>query len=248
MKLHTIACALVFSVASSASAVPLPFNATLTIQIGSLGTVSGSGSGIGNFSGAGGSASIPAGVIPLHATLPVSPPLLVIDGFAVGAPGVLTGATVPVPPGSNKALSFGGVTGTMGLVASAYLLTSGQFVAAAIPLGVLGVGGTVMQPPLGMLIMGTIFPNPYQLGMVTLMGALQGVLSTVVGTGFDNRTAGGAGVLQLVSPNMIGFGALGSMTALTTLRITIVPEPTTALLLGAGLAALAAGRRRVSSS
>jgi hypothetical protein len=247
-----VAAGLALAGAAPASAAPLPFDATLTLQIGGLGTVTSNGAGTGDFSGPGGAASIPAGVFTVHASLPLSPPLLVIDGFAVGAPGVPTGAAAPVPPGSSKALAFGGVTGTMGLNAAAYLLTGvvsspPGFVAAGIPLGLIGVGGTQMQPPLGMLIMGTIFPNPYQLGMVTLMGALNGVPSAVVGTGFDNRTAGGAGVLQLVSPNIIGLGALGAVTALATLSITIVPEPTTVLLVGAGLAALAAGRRRFSS-
>jgi hypothetical protein len=95
--------------------------------------------------------------------------------------------------------------------------------------------------------MAIIVGNPYQLGMVTAMGALQGVPSTVMGTGFDNRTLGGLGTLQLVSPASIGLGTGGSLAMLATLSITFVPEPTTALLVGGGLVALGALRRRYPS-
>ena len=95
--------------------------------------------------------------------------------------------------------------------------------------------------------MGTVKANPYQLGMVTVMGALNGSPSTVMGTGFDNRTAGGAGVLQLVSPTIVGLGALGSLASLATLTLHIVPEPATALLVACGLAGLGALRRRFGS-
>jgi hypothetical protein len=234
--------------ASSAGAAASSFSATLTVQVGSLPPVAAYGSGSGAFSGVGGPASIPGGVFSIHTTAPLNPPLLVIDGFAVGAPGVPTGATAPVPAGTNKALAFGGVTGTMGLNAAAYLLTGVAssppgFVAAAIPLGIIGVGGTLMFNALGMLIMGTIVANPYQLGMVTVMGALNGTPSTVVGTGYDNRTAGGVGFLQLVSPTSVGLGALGSLASISILTIS-TPEPGTLVLLGTGLALLAAGARR----
>jgi hypothetical protein len=250
LKLHSlgIACALALSLASPAGAVPLPFDATLKLQISSFPTVTGNGSDTGDSAGVGGSASMPAGSIPMHMTAPLTPPLFsVIAGFGIGAPSQ-TG-TVPLAPGSNKALSFGGVTGTMGLAANLYLLTgtSAQYLIAELPIGVIGQGGTAMWSYGGGLIMGIIVGNPYQLGTVTAMGALQGVPSTVMGTGFDNRTAGGIGTLQLVSPASIGLGAAGSLATLATLSITFVPEPTTMVLLGAGLAALAAGRRRFSS-
>ena len=214
------------SLAIPAGAAPVPFTATLAIQVGSLGQVVATGSGTGTSTGVGGTASIPAGVFSIALTTSVSPPLLVIDGFGLGAPGLSGTGSLPLAPGSNTALSWNGATGTMGLDLSGYLITGfagpTPNVQPGIPLAVVGVGGTQKVSYLGGLIMFTVLANPYQLGMVTVMGALQGVPSTVMGTGFDNRTAGGAGVLQLVSPTVISAGALGSIPALTT---THLPRP-----------------------
>ena len=139
----------------------------------------------------------------------------------------------------------------MGLNVSAYLITGYSNGAgptpnnqAAIPLNIIGVGGTKKFVALGTLVMGTIKANPYQLGMVTVMGALNDSPSTVMGTGFDNRTAGGLGTLQLVTPTIVGLGALGTLASLATLTITFVPEPGTLLLLGMGLAGIAAISRK----
>jgi hypothetical protein len=132
----------------------------------------------------------------------------------------------------------------MGLDLSAYLITgfatATPNIAAGIPLAVVGVGGTQKISCCGGLVMFTVVANPYQLGVVTVMGGLQGGMTTLVATGFDNRGAGLAG-LQLVSPTIVNAGALGSLPAIAIL--TFVPEPTTLVLLGGGLAALATLRR-----
>jgi hypothetical protein len=71
--------------------------------------------------------------------------------------------------------------------------------------------------------------------MQTLMGnVVSGPLVTLVGTGFDLRTGAGGGHLQLVSPNAMTLGELGSIPTLMTLSIEFVPEPATALLLAGG--------------
>ena len=85
----------------------------------------------------------------LVTTAPLNPPLLVIDGFGAGAPGQGGTGQLPLNPGTNQALAWNGVTGTMGLDLSAYLITGYSNGAgptpnnqAAIPLGIVGVGGT----------------------------------------------------------------------------------------------------------
>ena len=115
MQTRVAAFALALGLASSASAAPLAFSGSFKLEIGGLPDITATGAGVGDFSGAGGAASIPAGVFSIVTTIAIDPPLLVIDGFGVGAPGQTGLGQLPLSPGTNKALAFGGVTGTMGL-------------------------------------------------------------------------------------------------------------------------------------
>jgi len=248
-KFFSLAFSVFLFATTTASAGVLPTNVTLSVAIATVPAADLHGSaGAASSAGAGGSATLPSGSISGVFQTALTPTLLtVLDGFGIGAPGlpILASFATQVLPGSNNPLAFDGTTGTMALNASAYLLMGGQ-VAAEIPLGVVGVGGTQMFHVLS-IVVGTIFANPYQLGMVTQMGTLNGAPHTLVGTGSDDRTAGGQGTLVLVSPTFVNIGAVGNLASIATLTMTYAPEPGTALLLGAGVAALAAlGRKRMA--
>jgi len=249
-KLFTFMAAAAFLFGTTAAqAAILPATATLNVAIGTLPPAGFAGGSAGASSaGAGGAATLPVGSITGVFQTAIVPPLLtLLDGIGVGAPGCAAGCVfaTAAAPAANNPLAFNGVTGTMSLNASAYLLMGGAN-ALEIPLGVIGVGGTQAFHALS-LVAGVINANPYQLGMLTLMGALNTAAHTIMATGVDNRTAGGAGTLVLISPTSVNLGVLGSLASIATLTITYVPEPGTLLLLGAGVAGLAAiGRKRMA--
>jgi hypothetical protein len=83
-------------------------------------------------------------------------------------------------------------------------------------------------------------------GLTTKFAALP----TVVAMGSFNLTAGGGGTVSLVSPSKISIdGPLAQRrtASFTTLKLTYAPEPSTLLLLGAGVVGLAlVGNRKRS--
>jgi hypothetical protein len=200
----------------------------------------------------GGAATLPSGAISGAFATAINPPLVgIIGGVAVAGPGQVAVAIPAMAPATNNPLAFDGTTGTMSLDASAYLATNPTSVPAAeIPLGVVGVGGMQAFHVIT-FVSGNITANPYQLGAVTLMGALNGANHTLMATGVDNRTANGNGTLVLVSPTNVSLGALGNLAAIAQLTleysgIATVPEPGTLLLLGSACAGLiAVGRKRM---
>ncbi len=86
----------------------------------------------------------------------------------------------------------------------------------------------------------TVNGAPWNAGAATLtgLGAFGGPQTLMV-TGMNALNPTGAGVLTLVSPGKVRFTLGKTYAVVSTLTLTYVPEPATALLLGAGTLALA---------
>jgi len=244
-------CLLSLLAVPAAHAIPLDFTGTLTIDVLSYGTYTFSGSGTGDSGGAGGPASIPAGSFVLDTVQMVGPVLLTdLGGICAGGIPLPTPMTppscAPNAGGTLGAVSFDGTTGTGAPNASLYFGTTNtgnNFLEQ--PLTVLGVGGTVAgTTPLAITV--SLTGNPWQLGTVTANGVVGGNPISNSATGFDARDANGVGTLQLVTGAYFDvFGAqVDTVPIVATLQLEFVPEPSTVILLGTGLAALALRGRR----
>jgi hypothetical protein len=111
----------------------------------------------------------------------------------------------------------------------------------------LGVGGTApftfFSPTGGTPLTGSIQFTPWTTGSPPLTGVAKQltsagfVLSTITLGGFDARTSGGLGQVQLVSPVQIFIGP-GKAGGYGFLSLDFVPEPSRLLGFGAGAVSL----------
>jgi hypothetical protein len=135
----------------------------------------------------------------------------------------------------------GGLGGTGQLTGSAFVNVLGLF-NLTVPLNVIGNTGYSTSIYAGTLAV-TVFGTAWTTATVTMTGVTTGspATNTVINVGYDNRTPGHAGVVQLISPFKVVTNAAGNLPGLATQTLTFlgaVPEPGTLLLLASGVAGL----------
>jgi hypothetical protein len=213
-------------------------SSTLSVQFGTLpplvlttpggiATVNGGGGGPvglagGDFSG--------SALITLPPTL--APPL---TSLSLISGGNLSGTVTP------------GVGGTLGILGTLNAnVGGGPLISAPLNFGSFtgaGIGGTGSSgiPPFN----ATLYFSGWTAFAVTITPTSGGVPGTPsFRTGSDSRTPGGLGQVTLVTPIRVNsIIAGGTIPVFGVLTVNFVPEPGTALLLGSGIAVLAALRR-----
>lgn len=258
--------------AHAAPAAAAPFAGTLSFGVPAFSPTTASLLGAGSGVSQPGLVTVPGGVLSGMATVPAAGVPAIITRFEFDVAGNLAGALAGTP--LQGAISVHGVSrvwiyGGFPTVAWSVPLFTGHTVGSGAGAVGLGVGGQQE-------LLFTTSPDyvkldrkVWQVGMVTLTGlatnytyhAPSGMSASMIVTtirftgtdmftGSDARTPSGAGQVTLVSPTRVrsspNFGQL-SYAVSATLTLQFVPEPTTLLLLGAGIAALAAfGGRRLS--
>jgi hypothetical protein len=218
-----------------------------------------------------GSFGLPAGLFAGTVALPTSlfTGVSLISGFTVALSNqamAFTAAGGPLTPGGRPRAvppstllqtgprGAGGGFGGPGPLAGAALVNVLGLFNLNIPLAAVGVTSGASRTTSAAVVV-TALGTGWTTGVATVTGVSQatpggGFVNTVTFAGYDNRSAGHAGVVQLVSPFRVVTGVAGNLAGLATLRLVFlqapVPEPETALLLAvaAAFAARAGLRRR----
>ncbi|MCG8588095.1 MAG: PEP-CTERM sorting domain-containing protein [Proteobacteria bacterium] len=179
------------------------------------------------------------------------------SGTATGPLSLLTGIplisefSAVVQNGSGTLAVGGGPQGGFGgtaPVSGVAVLNLLNLFDLSVPLSPVGnaPGATAMEQAGGVQV--TLVGGAWTTGAVVLTGlsvaTSQGVVNTITFTGSDGR-ANGLGSVTLIAPLKMITGFGGTLGGFVSMQLNFVPEPGTSLLLGSGVAVLAAvGARR----
>jgi hypothetical protein len=235
----SVLCVTTLCAATSGAAV-LPFAGSLQLLIDLLPPVTIAGSGVATVNGPGShlaTLALPAwpfagtGVV-LPLTDPVAAPIASIQLTAHNGAGTI--------------MAGGGVIPLLGVAKVCLFLPCAASPQGniSIPLNAVGVGGAAFVVG---LVNVTAIGAPWTVGTaavgtLTQMGFAHGPAS------LTSSTAAASGTVQVVTPVLVltNLGSLPTVPTFGVMTLHFVPEPSTMLLLGAGLSALAlAGRHRM---
>jgi hypothetical protein len=147
---------------------------------------------------------------------------------AAGGPGGGLGGPMAVADGAIRLLAYSGDVTLLAIPLSP-IGRPGGFAS------VTGGGGTILQ----------VYGTGWTTGVQTLMAPATTISGrtttpwTGTATGTDLRTASGAGTLVLITPMFIRSNLAGDLPSFATLTLNYVPEPSTLVLVGLGIAGLA---------
>jgi hypothetical protein len=253
-----------FLLLAAAGAAATPFQAFLDVRLGNLGSVSFTGSGTGTSSPQ--LVTIPAGVFAGTVSVPLmaAPP---VTALRVQLAGNVAGGWSGAPPGGplaveGAALVRGNLGGGPTTLVAIPLFETRHAAGSAVSSVGFGIGGTIYrtgayapsaylrvynQPWTAGVAAVSMLPTYYfyhlPFGAAASQGFTYTYSTTKLYSGSDSRTPGGFGQLTLVSPTRVVSTLTGPrfvLVTLGTLTLSFAPEPGTALLLGAGMALLAA--------
>ena len=217
---------------ASAQAAPLA-SATLSFAIGTLppavfAASGATGTATSNLNATLGAGTAFNGTVTTTIPLTAAPPLTQIQVQLTG----------------NGALAFTGGPASAAFTGIANVKGFGGLTLLGVPL-LVGSPNTTTKSAFGVNI--TAISGAWTLGPATITLGPASPTVTAMATGNNGLTANGAGTLVLVTPVKIITNIAGTLAAFGVLTLTYVPEPGTLLLLGSGVAGLAAlGRRRMS--
>ena len=108
------------------------------------------------------------------------------------------------------------------------------------------ISGTIefTSPPVTYTSVAVVTGFPWTTGQVSVVAAGgSGFLTALVRTGYDNRTAQGGGIIQMVAPRLTHWSGGAHWGDIAILKVKFIPEPKGWLMLVAGLGLLGAMHR-----